>query len=87
MLHERLASDAFSRMTRYSTWLNDRKRAVALILIAGMVARERSDNALLAVVKQASAELLSQPEGFLRVLTPELARKVEDRLGFQIPVA
>jgi hypothetical protein len=34
-LHERLASDAFSRMTRYGTWLNDRKRAVGLIVIAG----------------------------------------------------
>ena len=86
-LYERLASDAFSRMTRYATWINDRKRGVVLIVIAGMVARERSDDALLAAVEQAAAEMLSQPEGFLRVLTPESAKKVEDRLGFPIPLA
>ncbi len=86
-LHERLASDAFSRMTRYATWINDRKRAVALLLIAGMVARERSDDTLLEAVKQAAAELLSQPEGFHRILTPESAQRVEDRFGFPIPLA
>jgi len=86
-LHERLASDAFSRMTRYATWLNDRKRAVALIVVAGMVARERSDEALLAAAKQAAVELLSQPAGLQPVLTPESARQVETHLGFSIPLA
>jgi hypothetical protein len=86
-LHERLASDAFSRMTRYATWLNDRKRAVALIVIAGMVANERSDQTLLSAVAQASSELLSQPDGFQTLLKPEEAKRVATILGFQIPAA
>ena len=85
-LHERLASDAFSRMTRYGTWLNDRKRAVALIVIAGMVAKRRSDQALLSAVAQASAELRSQPSGSHAVLSPDGIKQVEAELGFAIPV-
>jgi hypothetical protein len=85
-LHERLASDNFSRMTRYGTWLNDRKRAVALIVIAGMVAKRRSDQALLSEVAQASTELRSQPSGSRPVLGPDGVQKVEAELGFPIPV-
>lgn len=84
-LHERLASDNFSRMTRYGTWLNDRKRAVALIVIAGMVAKRRSDQALLSAVAQASAELRSQPSGSHPVLNPDGVKQVEEELGFPIP--
>jgi hypothetical protein len=85
-LQERLASDNFSRMTRYGTWLNDRKRAVALIVIAGMVAKRRSDQALLSAVAQASTELRSQPSGSQPVLSPDGVKQVETELGFQIPV-
>jgi len=85
-LHERLASDNFSRMTRYGTWLNDRKRAVALIVIAGMVAKRRSDQALLSAVAQASTELRSQPCGSRPVLSPDGVKQVEAELGFPIPV-
>lgn len=85
-LHERLASDKFSRMTRYGTWLNDRKRAVALIVIAGMVAKRRSDQALLSAVAQASKELRSQPSGSQPVLSLDGIKQVEMELGFAIPV-
>lgn len=85
-LHERLASDNFSRMTRYGTWLNDRKRAVALIVIAGMVAKRRSDQVLLSAVAQASTELRSQPSGSHPVLSPDGVKQVEAELGFPIPV-
>jgi hypothetical protein len=86
-LHERLASDAFSRMTRYATWLNDRRRAIALVVIAGLVAKGRGDLALLSAVEQASAELLSQPSGFQPVLNAAAAAQVAAELGFTVPAA
>jgi hypothetical protein len=72
---------------RYGTWLNDRKRAIALIVIAGMVAHERSDQALISAVAQASAELLSQPGGLRIALSPEAIKQVTAALGFEIPTA
>ncbi|SRR6266404_142983 len=86
-LHERLASDTFSRMTRYATWLNDRNRAIALVVIAGLVAKGRGDQALLSTVAGASAELLSQPSGFQPVLDPAAAAQVAAELGFAVPAA
>jgi hypothetical protein len=79
-----LAADAFSKMTRYATWLTDRRRAVSLIAIAGCVAKNRSDGALLDAVRAAATHALSQPSIFTLVY-PE--GEVSRALGFPAPDA
>jgi hypothetical protein len=80
-----LASDALSEMTRHGTFLVDRQRAITLLVIAGRVAKRRSDEPLLRAVKEAAELLASQPRGVRMILPAEVSQRIEVELGFRIP--
>lgn len=77
-----LAADTFSEMTRFTTWLRDRKRAVVLIMISGYVAKNRNDIELAEAVREAAEHALSQPPLSEAVYQPGSAH---DALGYPVP--
>ena len=79
-----LASDAFSRMTRFAVWLRDRPKAICLLAVAGYVAHRRSDKELLEAVKRAAIHAESQP-AHNSVYDDEAIASINEQLGFPIP--
>jgi hypothetical protein len=80
-----LATDSFSQMTRPGTFLEDRRRAIILLAVAGMVAHERRDAPLLETVRIAASRLILQPAGTLEVVDAQKRQEISVKCGFNLP--
>jgi hypothetical protein len=79
-----LAADRLSRETRGITWIRDRRRAIALLIIAAHVAERCSDGALLAAARERAEWLGTQPGNeFTSERAP--ADEAERILGCRVP--
>jgi hypothetical protein len=82
---EALATDSFSQLTRHRTFLEDRQRGIVLLAVAGLVAYERSDAALLEAAKKAANRLVLQPAGVVEVLDARKRQEFAEKCGFILP--